>query len=479
MVEFFTTLRAQVKTIFAILCNFLFHTSVSFSYDAGEMKRIPARTPLIFKSSIRPLPVILGAFLSVLSTLAASPSIVSLKTDASGNHTLVRNGEPYHILGVGGTSRLNTLVECGGNSIRTWGIESLEKPIEGVPLLDHCQKLGITVTAGIWIGHKRHGFDYSDKEQLEKQRVEVREAVRKYRDHPALLMWGLGNEMEGPTSDGKDADIWKELNVLAAIIKEEDANHPVMTVIAGSSSNKVKGILEHYPNIDILGVNAYAGASGAPKAVKQAGWTKPLVLTEFGTPGHWEVPKTPWGAPIEPTSREKAANYYSTISLLNENRDICLGSYAFLWGQKQETTSTWYGMFLESGEKLPSVDAMCYAWTGKWPANRTPRVESFESALDGATLPPGTEVEATMVVKDREGDTLEWEWYVAEESRDVQVGGDKENAPPVINGCISQAKDGNVKVKIPSKPGAYRLYAIVRDGKGGASAENMPFRVAN
>jgi len=425
-------------------------------------------------------------WLTVLSVCAvpwakatAEPSNVRLTIGAEGNSLLLFNGKPYHIKGVGGTDHLTELAANGGNSIRTWGLESLEKKIDGVPLLDRCQQLGITVAAGIWIGHKRHGFNYSDNAQLENQRGQVRDAVRKYKDHPALLLWGLGNEMEGPTSDGRDADIWKELNVLAAIIKEEDQNHPVMTVIAGSAESKVKGILEHYPNIDILGVNAYAGASGAPKAVKQAGWKKPLVLTEFGSPGHWEVPKTPWGVPIEPTSREKAANYYSTVSLLEESKDISLGSYAFLWGQKQEVTSTWYGMFLKTGEKLPSVDAMCYAWTGKWPANRTPRVESFKSPLDKAKVPPGETYTATAVAKDREGDPLKWEWYVAEESRDLKVGGDSESEPPHVEGCIVNEKEGTATIKTPSKPGAYRLYLIVRDGRGGASAENIPFQVAD
>lgn len=408
---------------------------------------------------------------------AAQAGPVTIKEDSPGHYTLLRDGKPYHINGAGGTKHLKDLVKYGGNSIRTWGIDSLEERIEGKSLLDYCQGLGITVTAGIWIGHERHGFKYSDEGQLKKQRDMVRAAVRKYKDHPALLLWGLGNEMEGPESDGRDPRIWKELNVLAGIVKEEDSSHPVMTVIAGAAATKVKGILANYPNIDVLGVNAYGGASGAVRAVKQAGWKKPFVLTEFGPLGHWEVGKTSWNAPIEPFSRDKAASYYATMSLLAENSDICLGSYVFLWGQKQEVTSTWYGMFLASGEKLPTVDAACYAWSGKWPANRSPKISKFDSPLNKATVRPGETVPASIEVTDSENDSLKYEWSVREESTDRKSGGDKESEPPAVSGCIASEDGPKATIKTPSKPGSYRLFVIVRDGKGGASADNIPFRV--
>jgi hypothetical protein len=61
-----------------------------------------------------------------------------------------------------------------------------------------------------------------------------------------------------------------------------------------------------------------------------------------------------------------------------------IGSYAFLWGQKQERTPTWFGLLTEAGEETETVDVMHYIWTGSWPEIRTPRVVSFQ--LDGKSF---------------------------------------------------------------------------------------------
>ncbi len=407
-----------------------------------------------------------------------TPSHVEVKSLPGGRYELLVNGQPFFGKGVGGYNNLLMLKKMGGNCFRTWGIESLKEQIDGKPLLDYAQELGLKVVVGIWIGHERHGFNYKDSRQVREQREAVMDAVRKYKNHPAVLMWGLGNEMEGPISDGSQIRIWKELNTLAEMIKKEDSNHPVMTVIAGIGGDKVKNIIRYYPEIDVLGVNAYASAPGVGGGLVSQGWEKPFMLTEFGPSGHWEVGKTSWGAPLEPTSQEKAASYYSTHTrVVEEGAGRCLGTFAFLWSNKQETTSTWYGMFLPSGEKLGTVDAMSYAWTGEFPDNRSPKLSSLDSAAAEKRIRRGSTQTATVQVEDPEGDPLQYEWVVMAESTDRAVGGDHESTPPSFPNLIEKNDGATVTFRAPSKNGPYRLFVYVRDNAGGAATANFPFYV--
>jgi hypothetical protein len=409
--------------------------------------------------------------------LTALAHPVQVVADGDG-WKLIRAGQPYQLHGVGGATKLELARSLGATTIRTWGVDQLERTIEGKPLLDYAHSLGLTVMVGLWIGHERHGFDYTDNAQLERQREAVRAAVRKYRDHPAVLIWGLGNEMERRDDSEGSIRIWRELEKLAQIIKAEDPHHPVCTVIAGGDPVKVAAALKHAPSIDILGVNAYGNAPSVGRVLVESGWEKPFLLTEFGPLGHWEVPQAPWGAPIEPTSADKAVRYLDTHRrVMKEGRGRCLGTFAFVWGQKQETTGTWYGMFLKSGEKLPSVDAMAYAWTGNWPANRSPIIEALESSARLARVQPGALLTAQAKVTDPEGDAWQAEWVVMAESLDRREGGDAEAEPQAFPELVLRAAGGKVEFKAPAKSGAYRLFLKVRDGQGGASADNFPFYV--
>ena len=243
------------------------------------------------------------------------------------------------------------------------------------------------MTVGIWLGQERQGFNYADPGSVRREVEKARGFFRRYRRHPALLMWGLGNEMEG---SGDNPVIWRTVNEIARIARTEDPDHPTMTVIAEAGGRKIAQYLSLCPDVDVLGINSYAGLPSLPKRLADLGMDRPYVITEFGPPGPWEVGKTRWGAPIEPTSTEKAKGYLAeyTASIAGQAGQ-CLGSYAFLWGHKQEATATWFGMFLPSGERLGAVDAMTFAWTGRWPANRAPEIKDDEHGSPRGRAAPG------------------------------------------------------------------------------------------
>ncbi len=386
-----------------------------------------------------------------------------------GKFVLMRHGEPYKLKGAGGDSHFAELAAAGGNSVRTWGVDDLDR------ILDEAHKHGLTVCAGIWLGHQRHGFDYQDKTAAAKQLKESLDAIRKYKDHPALLLWGVGNEMEG---EGTDEKVWEAVNEIAREIKRVDPNHPTMTVIAelGENESKIHSIERLCPDIDIIGVNSYGGIESVGPRFRQAKSSKPYIITEHGPLGPWEVGKTSWGAPLEWTSTQKGS-FYSEGHRENvvKQSGLCLGSYAFLWGHKQETTATWFGMLLPDGSRLAAVDAMAEAWTGTPPKNRCPQISALTASRTNS-LKPDDVIQAEVTVSDPEKDDLTIKWVLRSDSGTIGVGGDRQQAESTFAEAVKS--DANqATVTIPEGRGAYRLFAYVYDDQGGAAVANIPLFV--
>jgi hypothetical protein len=405
-----------------------------------------------------------------VGALLENSSNVTL-TRAERGWQLLRNGQPYSIRGVGAADgSLKLLAQCGGNSIRTWGTEGLQEK------LDAAARLGLTVTAGIWLGHERHGFDYANAAKVAEQKEAVRRAVLSFRDHPALLIWALGNEMEG-YGRGDNARIWLAVNDLAAMAKQLDPHHPTMTVIAEIGGDRVQNIHRLCPDVDIVGINSYGGAASLGERYQKLGGTKPWVLTEFGPAAPWESSKTAWGASIERSSSEKAISYRRAYEGALREHDLCLGSYAFLWGHKQETTSTWFGMLLPGGTRTAAVDVMQELWSGRPPPNRCPKIRNL--SLRGAPdqVPIGKELIVSLDAIDPEGDPISVSWAVREEPQWYATGGDAEEPPAEVEGRITNRSSTGCRLVAPPKPGAYRVYVTVSDSHGGCAVANIPFRV--
>ncbi len=209
------------------------------------------------------------------------------------------------------------------------------------------------------------------------------------------------------------------------------------------------------------------------------------MVTEWGPTGHWESLTTPWKSAIEETSSEKAAVYKMRYEYaIAKDKDRCLGSYVFLWGQKQERTPTWYGIFTEKGEETEVADVMQYLWSCTWPENQAPHIYSLQvnrqKPIDFLYLKPGNNYNAVVTATDPDQDQLSYRWDILPEPIQLSDGGDFEARPKAIeNSVAGNANQNNITFVVPSTEGAYRLFVYVSDGKNKVATANFPFYVKN
>jgi exo-beta-1,3-glucanase (GH17 family) len=206
------------------------------------------------------------------------------------------------------------------------------------------------------------------------------------------------------------------------------------------------------------------------------------MVTEWGNIGYWEMEQTTWGIATELHSSEKAdvfARGYRDILMPLRDKGL-IGSYVFLWGQKQERTPTWFGMFTKAGETTEVVNVMERFWTGSEPANRAPQVLSLQ--LDGkiakhsVVLSAGQIYDAVVDIEDPDGDALTYRWELKPESTSTAGGGDFEAEIENIDGFLSTSADPATRLTAPG-PGKYRLFVYAYDGQGNAAHANIPFLV--
>ena len=404
------------------------------------------------------------------------PTKVELK-NTRGKFELLVNKEPFYIKGAGlEFGNIAALAKHNGNSFRTWRTDNGQR--SGKEVLDEAYKHGVYVTMGIEVARERHGFDYNDEVAVKEQFENIKKEVIELKDHPALIIWAIGNELNLRYTNPK---VWDAVNEISKMIHEIDPNHLTTTTLAGISKNEVDLIKERCQDLDILSIQMYGDLPNLPNLVREFGWEGAYMVTEWGATGHWEVPTTNWGAPIEENSTVKASNYLKRYKGGIEADTLqCIGSYVFVWGQKQERTPTWYGIFLENGYETESVDVMHYIWNGEWPENRTPQIVSFniegKTAYDHVVLEQDKEYNATVEILDFENDTINYSWEVLPESTDLQDGGDLESRPKKVENIFISKSGEKLKFKAP-KSGAYRLFVYADDGNEQAATANIPFSV--
>ncbi len=235
--------------------------------------------------------------------------------------------------------------------------------------------------------------------------------------------------------------------------------------------------------------------------MKELGWRRAYAVTEYGPKNWWQVPQTAWGAPLEPSSTEKALTYRTAAETFGRDA-ACVGGYAFKWGWKHQVTPTWicllnayeytlrkHGGPLSGGEETAGVEACATVWRGGTaPKHLAPRLEALTLAgavaADSVQLARGAVVPARCAATHPQGGALTFCWLVLPEDSKMcklqraegLVMRNDVLAP--VPGCVlSQDASGNASIRAPDAPGAYRLFVWVADAHAKLATANVPFAV--
>jgi hypothetical protein len=396
---------------------------------------------------------------------------------------LLVNEAPYFIKGARTlrTRYMEKVAEYGGNSVRIGSRGNVKE------VLDEAHRLNLTVLFGLPVEAERSGFDYDDEAAVKDQHQRVKDIVFSYKDHPAVLAWVIGNELDHiPGDKNYNLKMWNAVNDIAVMIHDIDPNHPALTVIGTGRKEKLQELIRRCPDIDILGVNSYADIWDIPDWLREYNWDKPFAVTEWGPSGHWQVPRTKWGVVIEETSTEKARVYQERYENVIKADPWCVGSYVFLWtSHRQERTHTWYNMFHDDGSEKGAVEVMQFEWTGKWPENRTPILDSLQidgmNVLDNINIAPGTLHYARVFVHDPDDDVLDIEWELVPENKKFGAyAGQGETKPPVVEDAIIEEKEEGklIQFRAPEENGGnFRMFVYANDGNNHSAVANIPFHI--
>ena len=388
------------------------------------------------------------------------------------------DNQPFYINGAGvDFGSIKSLAEFGGNAFRTWRVNNGEKT--GLEILDEAHRNGLMVCMGIEVERERHGFDYNDEQAVAEQMAAIKKDVVALKDHPALLMWGIGNELN---LRHKNPKVWDAVNDLSKMIHQIDPNHPTTTMLAGAEPEVITLVAENCPDLDLLSFQIYGAIDKLPSFLQQSQYQGAYMITEWGATGHWECDNTSWDRPIEANSSVKAHDYHSRyVDYIAADAKQCIGSFVFLWGQKQERTPTWYGLFLDNNNCTEAAQVMQYLWTGKWAQHRIPKIGQLTIdgmlAEESICLQRGQSYSAKIAIEDA-NKNLSYRWELMKEvDRELESdGGDFEPTPDIV--WQNSASNAFSEIVFsPPETGEFRLFVYVDDGYGGSATANIPILI--
>ena len=177
---------------------------------------------------------------------------------------------------------------------------------------------------------------------MEGQLAELKQEILKHKDHPALLLWGIGNEVDLQYTNTR---VWDSVEALASSFTRWIPIIPPPRCLPASIRPK-----STWSNPLPQCRCAWGQRIREHRKVAlehSAIWMgQTLPRHGVGVNGPFEAPKTAWGAKKEPPGGVKAATRLRRFEeIIAADSARCLGSYCFLWGQNKSPQQPGMGSF--------------------------------------------------------------------------------------------------------------------------------------
>ena len=291
------------------------------------------------------------------------------------------------------------------NTIRLW---SWDPNADHEAFLDACYNNGnkpIYVISGLWVGG-----DLSDPSVRQYYKDQFQIMVSRHKDHPAILMWAFGNEVNYTPYK---AQFFTLLNEAAQLAHAEEGvfHHPVAT--ANGEVSDIFAYNSSLPDLDVWGVNVYRGVSKKSGQKDMGNFfneyasasAKPMVLTEFGIDAlkNDAVPPQEYEL-VAPFTPEQANYDAAEWDQIRANQTICSGgcimAYSDEWwkadydsthdnggypntGPDHFSNEEWYGIMRTTKNGTPGQPdsmyprAVYYVMQERWEDAPQPKMSSL------------------------------------------------------------------------------------------------------
>jgi hypothetical protein len=166
-------------------------------------------------------------------------------------------------------------------------------------------------------------------------------AVMQLRDHPALLMWVVGNEWNLNRLYGSCAidDCYRHVDEAARRLEALDPNHPVATSFAPGGELPSDGDLTRLAAVDVWGLNVYSQPGFFNRfvdwrlAAQRTGVKKPFFISEYGADAFDSRTQQPDEAAQAAALRRQTQEIRAQLSARNPALP-CLGGTPFEWNDE-------------------------------------------------------------------------------------------------------------------------------------------------